>query len=265
MTTAEFTPAHRGGSGPPLVLVHGFMDTWRTWELVLPALEARHDVLAPTLPGHAGGPAITGAVTDTVLVDAVEAAMDRAGFETAHVVGNSLGGHVALQLAERGRARSVVAFAPGGGWGPSDTTRDGLLDLQRSMHAASVAIAPYAERALSSPEGRARATRWIVEDASGIPVELLVHQVHGVAACSAASQLIDHARVSAWPLDAERVTCPVRFVWGVEDRLLPWPTAAARLRAAFPHAEWVELDGVGHCPQLEVPLEASQLVLDVTG
>ena len=41
-----FTPSHRGGSGLPLVLLHGFLDTWRTWELVLPALERRHDVLA---------------------------------------------------------------------------------------------------------------------------------------------------------------------------------------------------------------------------
>ena len=49
------TPSHRGGGGSPLVCLHGFMDTWRTWELVLSALERHHDVLAPTLPGHAGG------------------------------------------------------------------------------------------------------------------------------------------------------------------------------------------------------------------
>jgi len=53
---STFTPAHRGGTGTPLVCLHGFMDTWRVWELVLPMLERRHDVLAPTLPGHAGGP-----------------------------------------------------------------------------------------------------------------------------------------------------------------------------------------------------------------
>lgn len=55
-TPTSFTPAHRGGAGPPLLLLHGFTDTWRTWELVLPALEREHEVLAPTLPGHAGGP-----------------------------------------------------------------------------------------------------------------------------------------------------------------------------------------------------------------
>ena len=51
MAPARFTPFHRGGSGPPLLCLHGFADTWRTWELVLPLLEREHDVLAPTLAG----------------------------------------------------------------------------------------------------------------------------------------------------------------------------------------------------------------------
>src|SRR3954452_8089453 len=97
-----FTASHRGGSGPPLVCLHGFTDTWRSWDLVLPALERHHDVLAPTLAGHAGGPAVDGEVREIELADAVERAMDEAGFETAHVVGNSLGGYLALHLAARG-------------------------------------------------------------------------------------------------------------------------------------------------------------------
>ncbi len=48
-----FTASHRGGSGSPLVCLHGFTATWRTCELVLPALELHHEVLAPTLLGHA--------------------------------------------------------------------------------------------------------------------------------------------------------------------------------------------------------------------
>src|SRR3954453_23686896 len=104
---SAFTPAHRGGSGPPLVCLHGFTGTWRMWELVLPALERHHDVLAPTLAGPAGGPPVVGPVRAAVLADAVERAMDAAGFETAYIAGNSLGGYVALQLAARGRARSV--------------------------------------------------------------------------------------------------------------------------------------------------------------
>src|SRR5207249_8482853 len=101
-----FTASHRGGSGEPLVCLHGFTDTWRTWELVLPALERHHDVLAPTLAGHAGGPPLEGELTGGMLADGVERAMDEAGFGLAQFAGNSLGGYVALQLAERGRARS---------------------------------------------------------------------------------------------------------------------------------------------------------------
>jgi len=60
------------------------------------------------------------------------------------------------------------------------------------------------------------------------------------------------------------VTCPLRIVWGTADRLLPWPRAAAGYRQAFPNADWVVLDGVGHCPQLDVPAEAAQLIIGAT-
>ncbi len=52
---------------------------------------------------------------------------------------------------------------------------------------------------------------------------------------------------------------------GGEDRLLPWPSTAARFREDWlPNADWVELEGVGHCPQLDVPLETAQLIVGVT-
>lgn len=91
---------------------------------MLGELERHHDVLAPTLAGHAGGPPLEGDAKDAVLTDAIEQAMDAAGFRTAHIVGNSLGGFVALQLAARGRAESVVALAPrAGGAGAMTRTR----------------------------------------------------------------------------------------------------------------------------------------------
>jgi pimeloyl-ACP methyl ester carboxylesterase len=77
--------------------------------------------------------------------------------------------------------------------------------------------------------------------------------------------MIEHAGQVGWPLRPDAVTCPLRFVWGTADRLLEWPSAAARFRTEwFPHADWVELDGVGHAPQLDVPLETAQLILDFT-
>jgi pimeloyl-ACP methyl ester carboxylesterase len=261
-----FTPSHRGGDGSPLVLLHGFMDTWRVWELVLPTLERHHDVLAPTLPGHAGGPPLDGEPSMGLVVDAVERAMDDAGFETAHVAGNSMGGFAALALAARGRARSVVAFAPAGGWAAGDDSWRELLAAQARMHEQAKATARHAHAIVASAEGRRRATQLIVTSYKHIPPELIAHQLLGIARCTGAAAMIEHAlREGYGELDAERIECPVRIVWGTGDRLLPWPSAAARFRQQWlPHADWVELDGVGHCPQLDVPLEAAQLIVGFT-
>ena len=257
----SFTPAHRGGAGPPLVLLHGFTDTWRTWELVLPALERERDVLAPTLPGHAGGPPLPDALTNGAAADAVERAMDDAGFATATIAGNSLGGYVALQLAERGRATSVVALAPAGGWAGDDATFHATLtyftDMQELLRTAAV----HADAIVATPEGRRRATAFIAESYEHIPPELIAHLMRGAADCPAVGPMIELALREHWPLDPAAVACPVRFVWGTADRILAWPRTAAGFREAFPQADWIELDGVGHCPQLDVPGETAQLIL----
>jgi pimeloyl-ACP methyl ester carboxylesterase len=254
--SALFTPSHRGGTGPPLVLLHGFMDTWRIWELVLPALERHHDVLAATLPGHAGGPPLEGDV-----VDAIERAMDEAGFATAHVAGNSAGGYLALRLASRGRARTVVALAPAGGWARGDESWRDLLAFQADLLAQAKAAAPHVDAILATSEGRRRATQAIVCNDEHIPTDLLRHQLLGMASCRGGPALVQRELRDGFGLDAARISCPVRVVWGTEDRLLPWPSAAARYRADWlPHADWVELEGVGHCPQLDVPVETAQLI-----
>ncbi len=260
-----FTPSYRDGSGPPLVCLHGFTDTWRTWDLVVPRLERRHDVLALTLAGHTGGPPIGGPITDTALADAVERAMDSAGWLRAHIVGNSLGGFVALQLAARGRALSVVALAPAGGWAPGDRSFRDLLRMQRMLVLSTRAAVPHAEAILATREGRRRATELITVSFEHIPVALLAHQLRGVAGCPAALDLIDYAVREGYDLDVGRIECPVRIVWGTSDRLLRWPSAAARFRDGWPAADWVELEGVGHCPQLDAPLETAQLILGFTG
>src|SRR5947209_20104298 len=97
------TATYRAGQGPPMVLIHGLADTWRTWEPVLPALTEHHDVLAVTLPGHLRGLPIPEGVqlTAALVADVVEADMVAAGIEKAPLVGNSLGGWLALELAVR--------------------------------------------------------------------------------------------------------------------------------------------------------------------
>ena len=260
-----FLPAHRGGAGAPMVLLHGFTDTWRTWELVLPALEARHDVLAPTLAGHAGGPPLPDPVDRRRIADAVERAMDEAGFATAHVAGNSLGGYVALQLAARGRAETVVALAPAGGWAAGDEAFRATLH-HFTTHAGAARRRDAARRDDRLHAGGPAPGDRALHGALGAPLARpIAHFMRGAAACPGVFPLIEHAREAGWPLDAAAIRCPVRVVWGTDDRLLAWPRTAARYRTeVLPHADWVELDGVGHSPQLDVPLETAQLILGFT-
>ncbi|HEX5608838.1 MAG TPA: alpha/beta hydrolase [Solirubrobacterales bacterium] len=257
-----FTPSDRGGSGEPLVLLHGFTDTWRSWDLVRPTLEAHYEVFAPTLAGHAGGPDLPDELSHDSIPDALERTLDQAGIETAHVVGNSLGGFVALQLAARGRAKSVVALAPAGGWaedGEGDF-RETLAQFAQAQELVKAAV-PHADAIVATPEGRRTATEWFVANFEHIPAELIVHQMRGAAACPGAARLMEFAAGEGWQLDTEKIECPVRIVWGTDDRVLR-PPAEARYRNGWvPQAEWVELDGIGHMPQLDVPTETAGLIL----
>jgi pimeloyl-ACP methyl ester carboxylesterase len=110
---------YRAGNGEPVVLLHGFTGHWRHWKPVLADLVARYEVIAPTLAGHNGGPAYPDGMSLEKVADAgdsLERHLDELGVGTAHFVGNSMGGALAIELAKRGRARSVIAFSPGGGW-----------------------------------------------------------------------------------------------------------------------------------------------------
>lgn len=260
----EFTAFHRGGSGSPLVCLHGFSDTWRTWEPVLPALERRHDVLAVALAGHAGGPELAEPVAEFALVEAVERVMDEAGLQSAHVLGNSLGGYVALQLAARGRALSVVGLAPSGGWREGDEALLDTLEHHRRTQDLVRASAPHADRIAAGTEGRRQATQAITVSYEHLPPDLVAHLIRGAANAAGAAAILQRVAEHGYPLEAAAITCPLRIVWGTEDRLLPFPRAAVRWRELLPHADWVELEAVGHCPQLDVPAVVAELVLEWT-
>lgn len=248
-----------------MVLIHGFTDTWRSWELILPELERHHDVLALTLPGHTGGPSIGADVSEKTFTDAVEAAMDEAGFEKAHIVGNSVGGYLALHMAALGRAETTIAMAPAGGWDEDDPVFAESFDFFLTTRQLVIAAAPHADAIVSTLGGRRRATEFITVNYEHIPPDLIAHQILGAAECEATVPLVEYAKREGWTLDAESIEGPVMVIWGLEDRLLQFPRTARRYQTKWvPNADWVEMPDVGHCPQLDLPLETAQLILGFT-
>src|SRR5437763_4443281 len=152
---------YRDGAGEPIVFLHGFTGTWHHWRPLLGPLSARFEVIAPTLAGHDGGPPYP-ADCDVTLeqgADSLEGHLDELGVGSAHLVGNSMGGALALELAKRGRARSVVALAPAGGWTDGDGETERLARFFARQIRLTRAMAPRMEMIMRRPSVRKLALR----------------------------------------------------------------------------------------------------------
>lgn len=236
-----------------MVLLHGFTAAWRIWQPVLADLAARYEVIAPTLHGHHGGPSYPAEepITFERSAEAAEALLDELGVGTAHFVGNSMGGGIALELAKRGRARSVVALAPAGGWsrGDGEGPRIGRffakqMKMLKRTHA-------WNERIMRRPGTRRLAFREIMRhgelvspaDAAGIS-QAALHCSIGERAIQ--SLLADSAELTIGELD--RIACPVLLATPQYDRVLPGARHAPRYRREIPGVESIALPGCGHVP-----------------
>ena len=219
---------HRGGVGEPLVVIHGFSGTRLMWA-VLEALERSHDVLAVNLAGHVGGPELADThVSVNALVDVVERDLDAAGLDTSHVVGNSLGGWIAFELAARGRARSVVALSPAGGWEPGSRAERRLRMLFTRNHKLSTALLPRVDSLMRRHRLR-RALLWqVAAHGERIPPATAAQMVRDSVACPVYFELMDAILRDGPPRRLDGVTCPVLLAWA--------PATGSSLHRATPSA-----------------------------
>jgi pimeloyl-ACP methyl ester carboxylesterase len=247
--------SYRSGSGEPLVLIHGFSCTRLVWRPVLAPLERDHEVLALNLAGHVGGPQLEPATEPSLsaLTAAVERDMDAAGFQTAHLVGNSLGGWIALELARRGRARSVVALSPAGGWEAGSRDERRLRRLFTRSHRFLRALMPRIDPLMRRPRLR-RALLWqAVAFGERVPPAVAAQLSRDSLGCAIYFPLLDAILREGPPQTFDGISCPVLLAWGTRDRILPAPRYSGRLRAMLPAARWLELEGLGHIPTFDDP------------
>jgi pimeloyl-ACP methyl ester carboxylesterase len=250
----------------PLVLIHGFANTWRAWEPVLPALVERREVLAPTLSGHLGGEPLRDGVAATVaaLTDGVERAMDGAGFDTADVCGSSLGGWVALDLARRGRARSVVCIAPAGGWRRGSRAERRLRRAFTLGRKLDERLAPHAERLVSRPGVRRLLFARAMRHPERLTPAAAAARIRASAGCAIYWELMEAMLRDAPPGWLGDVDVPVLVCWPEHDRLLPVEGHSEPFREQLRGAEWRDLPGVGHVPMADDPDLVSRTILDWT-
>ncbi len=263
METRE--PIHLG-SGEPILMLHPFLCSQAVWRTVADQLAetGRFEVLAPTMVGHHGGPRATSWFMDTAdLVDDVERRMDEVGWQTAHIVGNSLGGWVAFELERRGRARTLTAIAPAGGWSQHSPTKYETVLKFLLGAPALVAARLLGPRILELPFGRRIATLLVSGPADGPSHPDLVALVDDATHCSAYVQLLVKTLRLPGLLELARVAAPTQLVLCEKDRVFPSPRGTKYFIENLPtDARVTRLEGLGHIPMLEAPGRISELIAD---
>ena len=263
VTLTQGLTRYRGGGGPPLVLVHGLGLSWRCWRPLLDALERCHEVVAIDLPGFGDSPPLAGDVapTPTRLADAVELELDRLGLDAPALVGNSLGGWVALELARRGRATRAVLLSPSGLESPLERVWVIALNEQLRLRAR---IGAQVGRWLTEPLltrmillGGLRSRPWRLSP------DAAARDLHDFG-CSPGFQATLRSTVAARaPIWLGEIRVPVRVAYGTFDLMLGAVTAP-RFAAAIPGAELIPLPAVGHVPMLDDPELVARAILDFT-
>src|SRR3954466_11724477 len=136
----------RRGRGEPLVLLHPLGGSMVVWEPILDRLAAERDVIALDMPGFGASAGLGDGAEPTPqgLAAGVIALLDSLGVDDPHVVGNSLGAWVAIEIARVGRARSVTGIAPAGFWSRPLGPRQGVE--ARTLARLALPILPLLSR-----------------------------------------------------------------------------------------------------------------------
>jgi pimeloyl-ACP methyl ester carboxylesterase len=224
----------------------------RAWVRVRPLLEDGYEVLTPTALGHRGGrPATRRPATIADVVDDAERTLDALGLETAHLAGNSMGGWMALELARRGRARTVCALSPAGTWDAASREHRRTRAVLAQARTDTRRSHPLLPLALRSPAIRRFALRSTAADGARVARAELLGIVADLLACDVAQDLLDTTEALA-PMP-DPLPCPITIAWAARDALLLPEVNGAMARTLVPGAEHISLPDVGHVPMLDDP------------
>ena len=250
----------RAGSGPAVVLVHGFGSSLYTWKDVIPALALRHDMVALDLPGFGQ----SDQPPDLSFADfprAVLGLMDRLGIEKAALVGNSMGGAaVALVAAEQPQRVAALVLVDAAGFNLGASERPAMVSVAMSRAGSLLAHLPGKRLVVEA------SLRQVFHDGSLVTPERLSEYLAAAARPgtlpairSLGASLRDRAGLVAEALP--RIQVPTLVLWGEDDRWIPLAHADLFV-AAIPGSRKVVIPACGHVPQEEKPEEVARLLLE---
>ena len=247
----------RQGSGPSLLLLHGLGGNVASWAGIDTDLAKTNEIISVDLPGHGASPVLPGSGTFAGIADAVADFIRAHDLEDIAVVGLSLGGRVALEMARRGLVGATVALAPGGFWNEKERRylKASLLAGVR-LSRATRRLLPFLTRFKA---GRAALLAQISARPSHVPPETALRELRSFAATPTFKDLVRDLAEGPVQEGTDSTPGPVTLVWGRKDRLL-LPRQAEQAVAAFPNAQLHWVEGCGHYIPWDAPDETLRLI-----
>jgi pimeloyl-ACP methyl ester carboxylesterase len=247
------------GSGPVLLLIHGMGGSFENWRSVIDPLARRHTVVAPDLPGHGASDPGAGDYSLGAFAAGLRDLLLALGHDRATLVGHSLGGGIAMQLAYQfPELAERLVLVSSGGLGP---------EVSLILRAAALPGADLFVKTTVGPAGTAGATLTRGLALVGLrPTADVAEVARGYASLADPNRRAAFLATLRSVISArgQRVDAsdrlylaagmPVLIVWGARDPIIP-VRHAKRAHEAIAGSRLEVFDGVGHLPQLEAPAQ----------
>jgi pimeloyl-ACP methyl ester carboxylesterase len=244
------------GEGPCVLFIHGLSGSWQNWLENIPEIARDHRVVAVDLPGFGHSSMPRERITMTRYAAIVDELMGVLGVERATLVGNSMGGFVALDIALQHPQRvDRLVLVSAAGLSVEHMRNDramvALRRLERLITGYNGLIASRADNVSRRAGLRRQVLRLVAAHPHLLPAPLVSEQLKA----SGKPGFLDAVEaLTTYPIRSRlpEIECPTLVVWGALDRLVPVADAERFLRG-ISGSRAVIYEDTGHVPMLERP------------
>jgi pimeloyl-ACP methyl ester carboxylesterase len=254
------------GEGPPVVFVHGLSGSWPNWLEQLPVLAAEHRVVAIDLPGFGSSPMPAGEISISGYARLLDRLLGQLGIDAAALVGNSMGGFIAAELAiafpQRVERLVLISAAGISTHGDPRTERaiPSLRRAERILAATGAWVASKSDTVARRARLREATLNIVVRHPSRLPAALAAEQLRGAGKpgfLMALEAILGYDVRERLP----EIVCPTLIVWGDGDRLINVRDADV-FAELIPDSRKVIFEDTGHMAMLERPAAFNALLKD---
>lgn len=253
---------HASGS-ETILLIHGMGSSSTAWKPIIQDLESFFTVVTVDLPGHGFTPMDQEQPMDPQgLANSVFATMDSLSIEAFHVVGNSLGGWIALEMAAMNPSAilSVVGLAPAGLWLEPFVARYPGTAIARIMASSLKVVSPLL---LHYEWARKIAFENVSPRWRDFSYELCLEATNAMATAAGYYPAWDALLRKRFEQSVSE-SIPVTIIFGDSDRTLP--AATCQEKSLLPsHTKWITFSESGHAPMWDHPTDVIEQILLTTG